>query len=332
MKELPLRERSTAADLLKGVSIVGVLWIHFGLPLSWVFRFCVPVFICVWAYFFEKSLQRTEPKGNSKKHLVFYKFTQLFIPYLFWTILYMIILHSGEEWVNTPIHTIIGGWFGGYGWAGQYFFIILFQWVFLFPIFRCYVCENNYKAIIIFSVLFNFLAAHFFFGSRIVSGFNDRMFFYWVPYVALGICFARGFPKRNGKLFVFGILAFIALSFEKPLGGYKTDLFPIYFSGMCSIGSILLLLSVGSPGGVGVNIFPQNKLVKVLCEVGKNSFSIFVSHNLIVIFMHKVELASTSFAIRVAFMAVALVFGYLLSWLLPRIGLGWLVGRHKVQA
>ena len=127
--------RDIRSDYLKAAAIIGVVCIHVSLPFADAFRFCVPVFVAVWAFYFDRGLSRR----NTQAAWVYVtrRFWGLFVPYLFWTVLYVSLFHSRSEWEQVPLHTLIGGWFGGYGWHGQYFFIILFQLTCLMPWFRC---------------------------------------------------------------------------------------------------------------------------------------------------------------------------------------------------
>lgn len=66
--------RQTHLDVLKSFSIIGVIFIHGGMligcnsfvaeTLAHLFRFCVPVFIIIWAYFLEKSLQKNSVQSE----------------------------------------------------------------------------------------------------------------------------------------------------------------------------------------------------------------------------------------------------------------------------
>lgn len=75
-------------DLLKAISIFGVVYIHSCSLLGFdylsqifqpLFRIAVPCFIIIWAYFFEKSFH----VANRKSFFIWRKFKKLFIVFIF---------------------------------------------------------------------------------------------------------------------------------------------------------------------------------------------------------------------------------------------------------
>lgn len=199
--------RLASADILKVLSIIAVVFIHgsFLIPnqdkyigfiqsdffprADWS-RFCVPVFVFIWAYFLEKSCIK---RGNENLLPRFYK---LFVPFLIWSIIYFLIIANFHK---LSLSILLTTHFSGFGWSGQYYFIILFQFILLFPIIRRVSLKlQDYKLIIyIVSTLFYVLLSYTrWFDISIVEKINHRLFIYWLPYVILGIMYAhKGFSK-----------------------------------------------------------------------------------------------------------------------------------------
>ena len=128
--------RIIGIDFLKFISIFGVVFIHsrndniISEITSELFRVAVPLFIVFFSYFLEKNLSSVSTK-KEYNDILKQKFFLLFLPYAFFTILYFFILNDLS---TIKPRELITGYWSGYGWAGQYFFIILFQLILIFPL------------------------------------------------------------------------------------------------------------------------------------------------------------------------------------------------------
>lgn len=194
--------RSLPADRLKVAAIIAVVLIHSAILLPFrptrfdfsqlaiyvaanALRFCVPVFLFLWAFFLERSIRR------SGERILLRRFRQLLLPFLFWTLVYFLLK---ADFSNMGPGELLIGYWTGYGWSGQYYFIILFQFLLLFPLLRRLVVRHGYsvKLIFILSVLFYLFVAYSGWAQHpLIYKLRDRMFFYWLPYVVLGIAHAR---------------------------------------------------------------------------------------------------------------------------------------------
>ena len=139
--------RNIKIDQIKGAAILGVIFIH-GSQFSGghgflheityaISRVAVPYFITLFCYFMEKSLTKNE------NHMSIYvgRFNKLLIPFLSWSLMYFILTANFSYLVLNPIKIFTMYW-SGYGWSGQYFFILLFQLIIVFPLIRR-LAENN---------------------------------------------------------------------------------------------------------------------------------------------------------------------------------------------
>lgn len=195
-------KRLVSADILKVLSIIAVVCIHGSGLISFFpsaidfsqeqiglaensLRFCVPVFIFFWAYFMEKSILK---RGTG---IIPSRFYRLLIPFAFWSLIYCVIKADIR---HTNLVTLFLKHWTGYGWSGQYYFVILFQFIVLFPLWRRISIKlmRFTPAIYLISLLFFILIAYSGWSQiRLVVRINDRIFIYWWPYVILGIIHAH---------------------------------------------------------------------------------------------------------------------------------------------
>lgn len=202
-------KRLIGIDFLKSISIFGVVFIHsrndniISEITSELFRVAVPLFIVFFSYFLEKNLSSVSTK-KEYNDILKQKFFLLFLPYAFFTILYFFILNDLS--LIKPRELITGYW-SGYGWSGQYFFIVLFQLILVFPLLQKIV---NLKLIYIITIsLFLYLImSYIFWNLSFVSKLSDRIFIYWLPYAILGILLYKNidlFKNIANKLILFTI-------------------------------------------------------------------------------------------------------------------------------
>ncbi|TWT34103.1 acyltransferase [Blastopirellula retiformator] len=323
------KTRDWRSDLLKGISIVGVVSIHAGMPAANVLRFCVPVFVAIWAYYYELGLARR----SEASRYVGSRFLQLLIPYAFWTSIYLLLFHSFSEWRTTPIYTIVGGWLGGFGWAGQYFFIVLFQLTWLFPAIRRLVTPTTLGIVLIAGALGNAATNYWLFENRLVVAVHDRLFIYWLPYVFLGTSLARGYPRRLPALLIVTALAILATPWEYAKLLATNHPFSPYLLMTVSISSFTLLIAAGarSPDTNATAGDPEPRLASPICYLGRNSMPIYVGHLLVLTLLSYVvatpEGLALSIVYRAALIGIAIAGSVWIGWLLRKVGLSILVGK-----
>ena len=289
-KQARFTSRDRNFDYLKTCAILGVVYIHSGIPFSGVFRFCVPVFIGMWAFYMERGLSRRP--AEAYKAYILDRLKVLMIPYAFWSAVY-ISFYPANSWFTTPIHTIIGGWMGGYAWGGQYYFIILIQLTLLFPFVRNWITHDNCWILITIGAVFNVFAEYFLGGNKIIFGVNDRLFVYWIPYVVLGLSLARGYITAKSNLVLPALLCLLLITFESEyLNGWSP-----YLGTSVTLASLSLLLGL-APTKHAKDVAPSSTEPSLLTQIseliGQNTFPIFVSN---VLFLKVVEATQQSFSI-----------------------------------
>jgi hypothetical protein len=282
------KKRLLSADLLKAISIIGVVFIHgatmfgcksmFSIYMSNIFRCGVPCFIIMWAYFFEKSYS-SKNKDERFKYLK-KRFTHLFRVFLIWSLVYFFILVNWQT--LTPIK-VISIHFSGYGWAGQYYFIVLFQLVLLYPLIRfCYLKKIIRYIVIVSSIVLYVIFAYLYsYLPGFIGKLGDRPFVFWILYVFAGIAFARQEFIKVPLFFLF-LIVFI------PIEYYMLDLFKLEHSSYI-LPSVLINSII-----IGAIIFQTSLKVKfvIFCKsinyMGKGVMTIFVANPLVIILIKKI--------------------------------------------
>ncbi len=307
--------RNVGIDQLKAISIVGVVLIHVGLVGSEFCRYCVPVFIVAWAYSFECALRRRSPDTHRSYSLQ--RIWSLLVPYVFWTGFYLVVFRPQGDWATTPWHTIVFGWWGGYGWPGQYFFVILFQLTPLFLVFRKIASARVLIACVIAGILLNALATHSLFGNEAIAKIGDRLFVYWIPYCSLGIMLARKMVSTDWRYLLLAIPALLLGPAEASIAPGCSPYLPI----STSIGSLLLCLAWA--GESGLSLRPH--LAGLLETLGQHTMAIFVSNAALIVWLSQLLPYSGELR-KLLITTIVLLLGVLLGQALSRLRLGMLVG------
>lgn len=215
----PSNPRSIAVDAWKSLAIFGVVWIHCGylVPhepalldmLSPLFQFCVPMFVLFWAAFAERGA--TKPGWTYLEGLR--RAGHLVVLFLAWSTLYWLLK---GDFVSGPVQQITRHW-SGYGWSGQYFFLVLLQLIVLFPLLRWMADRIPAWVNITATIL---LLAFLSVGtdpSPLVEKVGDRIFPYWVPYAIAGIHLGRRSTTAAKMHWGLALLSVALVPLEKAL-------------------------------------------------------------------------------------------------------------------
>lgn len=213
--------RNNAADALRAWAILGVVSIHSAdlvlsasqhQAVSAYFRWAVPAFIVLSTYFSVASLLRTpEPFW----HFMQRRLIKIGVPFIAYSSFYFFLT---ADYKNLTMASTLTRHFSGYGWAGQYFFVILIQLLPLFIIlsrikisFTVLICFFV-MGLVLFKTTPTALDEHL-----ILRQLSDRPFIYWLPYAILGAFLAqhenvwRGYYKAFPKSMVLCLAATIPL-------------------------------------------------------------------------------------------------------------------------
>ena len=333
-RKVPLRD--ARLDYLKGVSILGVVLIHVSFPFSDVLRFCVPVFVAIWAYHLEFKLVRTETEQVWR--FTWEAFVRLLIPFVFWTLIYLFLFRTSAEWKATSWQTKLNGWLGGFGWPGQYYFLILFQLIWVMPVIRNWVTPKSVWAVLILTVLLDALVCYLWAGNHVISGVGYRCFVFWILYAFLGIAFARSYPRKMPWLFSVAVVSCLAIPIEYHGLSARYENVPIYLLPSVTLGSTALLLAASSRFMPIVANFgaPEQWMLKLLSYIGRHTFLIFVGNVLIINCLTELVSISTNSTggevlAKVGFAVAAIIGSLAIGTLLRRLGLGPLIGERRLS-
>ena len=223
MKEKPVVELPSQAserlfflDFLKAISIISVVSFHaIFLPRSALnasegiletlfapLRFCVPVFLTISIFLFEKQIAKsstetlTETSTQSNKALLKKRFNRLITPILFW-----FAVAAGLKIINgNSILEVIVSIFQGEIFTGAYYFLVILQLLWNFVLVRDWLIkENNIFTTIIAQgvvLLFVYAVISDFFVDEVlkVVVFLERpLIIYWFVYIALGVYIYQNF-------------------------------------------------------------------------------------------------------------------------------------------
>jgi hypothetical protein len=277
-------KRLINADFIKAISILGVVFLHspeiFTLsnPIKFysqeILRFCVPCFIILWAYFFEKSYGKAI--SSDEKFLSIKKrFISLFKIYFVYSTLFFFIT---ANWDAITLQKVITTHYLGYGFTGQYFFIVVFQLILFFPLLRYLYSKRSLLILSILVISFVYIYYTLYFDSLpiLLSKGGDIPFVLWIPYVFVGVGLARNEIVKIPGVFISTILLV-------PVEWYFLRVFNLSHSGyitpMVLLSSILFCVSL-----MQIKIKIKNKLIlKAVNFFGQNSIVFFVINPLVVL-------------------------------------------------
>lgn len=288
-------QRNSNADLLKTIAIFGVVFIHGSSFLGGTkilnfikdsFRFAVPCFIILWAYFFFKSY--IKKNDLEKKQYRYDRFIHLFRVYLIWSLLYFVLT---ADWQNLTFQNIITTHFMGFGWAGQYFFIILFQLILLAPLFLAiYKRKVLYiAAIAIVFIIYVIYGYYYEILPEFLKKIGIKPFVFWLPYVFLGFYLSKLKISIINKFWLFiplliGLEFFIMEYFQKNHSVYITP-------------SVLIISSLFVVFVLNSNSFKFPSIIEKLIKfIASNTLIIFVVNPLLILIsQHIMELTSHAY-------------------------------------
>ncbi|MGE9293089.1 MAG: acyltransferase family protein [Puniceicoccales bacterium] len=289
--------------MLKAISIFGVVYIHASgiwardslFRHFWVdvFRFGVPCFIIVWAYFFEIGYAKRA--GRDKLKYQAGKTFHIFIVFLTWSLLYFALRADFSE---LTLRRLIVWHFFGTGWSGQYFFIILFQLVVLYPILRWAYQHRWIRNIVLLVILIVYILSSYFSGAlgEATTKLGDRPCIYWIPYVFLGIALtSRPLFQAPWALVLTVLLIPGEFALLEHLSLHHTP----YVTPVVILSSVLFCLPFFSH-----RLTPPDWMRQSIEYIGANTMTIFVANPLIIILITRLPLPQPQNELSGALLAI----------------------------
>lgn len=274
--------REVMPDLLKSVAIFGVVYIH-GASLVGsnqaimsaidIFRFGVPIFIVIWAYFIERS----HLGCGLKNRTIIKGLIRLLIPFLVWSAIYFLLTADFDQ---LTLKKIITRHWSGYGWSGQYFFIVLFQLILIYPMLR-WLYDRPFVRNGVLIILMALYISQGYYPEIFPEFFlkmGDRPFFYWVPYVFIAIYLARHPRFRMSAMACFAVFL---IPIESALWERHYEQYSAYISPAVLFASAVIMFSTLHRRISGW-IF-NDSLRGFLQILGSNTMGIFVMNPLVIL-------------------------------------------------
>lgn len=321
--------RHFAPDLLKAIAAIGVVYIHgaiifgttsiFQKSIEYLFKFAVPCFLIIWAYFYEISYSKR--KGKERIKYTISKFKHLLYIYLIWGTIYFFLT---VDWNTITSIKIITKHFLGYGWSGQYFLLILFQLFILFPILRILYEYKIIKLIILIFTILLYVVWSYFYGyiPSFITKIGDKLFIFWIPYIFLAISLARNKLK---KIDLFYSLFVILI----PLEFYLIKNIDSGFESRITL-SVFLASTL-----LSIAIFKNNldfipiKLKSQITLIAKNSFPIYLINPLVILILESI-IPKKIFPDTIIFEIVLPLFAtFLITFICIKIGI--LIKKLKLE-
>lgn len=235
------------------------------------------MFITVWAFFFIRSIETLK---NERVSFIKIRFVHLLLVFLFWSTIYFLII---ANWDELTIRKVVTKHWSGFGWSGQYFFIVLFQLALLFPLLR-WIYKRYYLRNVTLILCVSIYIWQGYFGNfipDIVWKLGNRMFVYWIPYVFLA-CYI--YDNNLKKMSRWWCLAPVLIPFEFWLLEANESRHSSYITPMVLLTSSIFVLCIFQ--------FDQQKYPnparKLVSFLGSNTMTVFVANPLVIIVLSEI--------------------------------------------
>lgn len=276
-------ERYRALDFFKGVAIIFVVIAHcnwtyeqrmkFGFPF-WI-DMAVPIFMIISGYVYAKSYERRHIETIEEAwapNNTLDKFIRYTVPYVISYIIEILMRILNGSW-NGIKHSLLIFLEGGDG-PGSYYYPIMIQFIFLFPILYFPIKKDIYRGTM-FCLILNIIYELIFQRVYDMTETYYRMIvFRYIFLIAMGIVLTKYSGKLNLKkwlLFVTTMIIGITYIIVYRYQGKQLQVFR-YWIGT----SMLPALFIVSIVFMGVNIYKKMHF-KPLEIVGRASYDIFLT-------------------------------------------------------
>lgn len=218
---LIVKKRNTYYDSLKGIAIVGVVFIHVlnykqNIDFQIVFRqfinFSVPLFLAISGFFMVDTKINTFPE-----YLVFLKkrIPRVYYPYLVWSVVFIVLsyLLNGSISIKEQLIKLLTFQTNSI----FYFVALIIQYYILFPVLKKYLG----KKLVVFSLISSMVCTILLFLYQYISQKELPLIIYagnfitWILFFVLGMYLKNNrIPIKRIYIFILTLLAFLASCFE----------------------------------------------------------------------------------------------------------------------
>lgn len=310
-----LGKRNTTVDVIKGICILFVIITHFewqnsermalGFPF-WI-DMAVPVFMIISGYVSSLSAEKRNIKGVSDLYLpsvIVPKLIRYTIPFLIIYLINSVIFFSDGSW---GISQIVFGIFSGGTGPGAYYYPVLIQFVFLFPVVYGIIKKYDFNGLIlcVFANLFYELI-------KCLYGMSDSEYrllvFRYITVIAAGCYIAVGKCRFKPIIAWFSMILGAFWICIVKYGGYTPKLINIVWSGTSMLASLWIIPVVW------VLIKRTNiTFLKPIEYIGKASYNIFFIQ--LLYYLHIDDMVYNHFGTGVSALmlsvAICVIFGLL---------------------
>lgn len=305
-------------DYLKAISIIMVIITHYAWQdkinawFLFLINMAVPVFMLISGYNFSASGTRNA-QGRFRKmydhEILVPKIIRFTLPFLFIFVFEIILkMVQGEEY---SLLDILSRFFqGGYG-PGSYYYPIMIQLLFVFPVIYFLVAKLNWGGVLIAAQL-NFIYEILIHKMDVEVEDYRLLVFRYIFYIALG-CYLFFFTQKKISVWILLLMMtlgsgyLVAVYYE----GYEPRLFT-YWTRTCMITALYIFPIVYLLFHYCMDFKIHGKIGEILSEIGKASYHIFLVQMVYYHFEFGKMFAGLSVALQVICnVAFCLSIGYL---------------------
>ncbi len=282
----------TNSNLIKGLAILAVILLHalayihgaYNSPQQLIYitldqwaRFCMPAFIMVSGYGLAYKYQKKTFRFFSFLKGILLKLLPL---YLFWSLVSIFLIRAMPNWsAGTPPSSILKLLLFGQADYQLYFVPLILQFYLLFPFILAF--KKKLPLMLGLAFVLQIVAYLFYqFSASNTDRIEYLLFVSWIAYFVFGIYYQRqqlpAWLNNTAPIIALGSLALIVYSSLSQINHGLDPLPALKFTRLIIIPFALsFVLSLSQ-----LKLDKPNWLVKILTTLGKNSYLIFLAHNL----------------------------------------------------
>lgn len=286
-----IKNKDQYIQMMRGIAIILVVLIHsknglnstslelyYWIVLRQVINFAVPLFFSISGFLAVKSLASGKKWGCRR-------YRRLVVPYLVWSIIYILI--GGIKSITTK--SIVSKLLFGMSSMQMYFVIVLIELTVITPLLYGAISKKRSWFLLLTSPLYYCLLYILFFKNGNIHYALGRNLIPWFSYYYLGMIYANTSMRPKKSISLAMILAGLLLSI---IEGLAFEL--IYKNPEMAVTQLKMSSFIFSVGVISIfeclHENDNNKKNKVLIMIGNASYGIFFIHPLIIRIENKIAI------------------------------------------